>query len=58
MDEVDRLVSELQTLRRTLKKNAERIERDIAEHVILTTRVSQITKLSLTAISSFQHELN
>jgi hypothetical protein len=47
MDEVDRLVSELQTLRRTLKKNAERIERDVAEHVILTTQVSQITKIVL-----------
>jgi hypothetical protein len=47
MDEVDRLVSELQTLRRTLKKNAECIERDIAEHVILTTQVSQITKIVL-----------
>ena len=43
--EVDRLIGELQTLRRTLKTNGERIERDIAEYATLSSQASQITKI-------------
>ncbi|MGC2080844.1 MAG: hypothetical protein WA728_33480 [Xanthobacteraceae bacterium] len=43
--EVDRLIGELQTLRRTLKTNGERIERDIAEYATLSSQAFQITKI-------------
>ena len=50
IDEVDRLISELQTLRRTLKTNGERIERDIAEYATLSSQASQITKIVIDGV--------
>jgi chaperonin GroEL (HSP60 family) len=50
IEEVDRLISELQTLRRTLKTTGERIERDIAEYAILSSQASQITKIVLDGV--------
>jgi hypothetical protein len=45
IEEIDRLITELQTLRRTLKTTGERIERDIAEYATLTAQASQMTKI-------------
>jgi hypothetical protein len=50
IEEVDRLISELQTLRRTLKTNGERIERDIAEYATLSSQASQVTKIVLDGV--------
>ena len=50
IEEVDRLMSELQTLRRTLKTTGERIERDISEYAILSSQTSQITKIVLDGV--------
>jgi chaperonin GroEL (HSP60 family) len=50
IDEVDRLISELQTLRRTLKTTGERIERDIAEYATLSSQASQITKIVIDGV--------
>ena len=50
IEEVDRLMSELQILRRTLKTNGERIERDIAEYATLSSQASQITKIVLDGV--------
>jgi hypothetical protein len=50
IEEVDRLISELQTLRRTLKTTGERIERDIAEYATLSSQASQITKILIDGV--------
>jgi chemotaxis protein histidine kinase CheA len=50
IEEVDRLMSELQVLRRTLKTSGERIERDIAEYATLSSQTSQITKIVLDGV--------
>jgi hypothetical protein len=50
IEEVDRLISELQTLRRTLKTNGERIERDIAEYATLSSQTSQMTKIVIDGV--------
>jgi hypothetical protein len=50
IDEVDRLMSELQTLRRTLKTTGDRIERDIAEYATLSSQTSQITRIVLDGV--------
>jgi hypothetical protein len=50
IEEVDRLISELQTLRRTLKTNGERIERDIAEYATLSSQASQVTKIVIDGV--------
>jgi hypothetical protein len=50
IDEVDCLISELQTLRRTLKTTGERIERDIAEYATLSSQTSQITNIVLDVV--------
>ena len=50
IEEVDRLISELQTLRRTLKTTGERIERDIAEYATLSSQASQITKIVIDGV--------
>jgi hypothetical protein len=50
IDEVDRLISELQTVRRTLKTTGERIERDIAEYATLSSQASQITKIVIDGV--------
>jgi hypothetical protein len=50
MEEVDRLISELQTLRRMQKTTGERIERDIAEYTTLSSETSQITKIILDGV--------
>jgi chemotaxis protein histidine kinase CheA len=50
IDEVDRLMSELQTLRRTLKTTGERIERDIADYATLSSQTSQITSIVLDGV--------
>ena len=50
IEEVDRLIGELQTLRRTLKTTGDRIERDIAEYATLSSQTSQITKIVLDGV--------
>jgi chemotaxis protein histidine kinase CheA len=50
IEEVDRLISELQTLRRRLKTTGERIERDIAEYATLSSQTSQISKIVLDGV--------
>ena len=50
IDQVDHLITELQTLRRTLKTTGERIERDIAEYATLSSQASQITKIVLDGV--------
>ena len=50
IDEVDRLMGELQTLRRTLKTTGERIEREIAEYATLSSQATQITKIVLDGV--------
>ena len=43
--EIDNLISELQTLRRKLQTDGERIQRDIMEYAELSQRVMQLTKV-------------
>jgi hypothetical protein len=50
IEEVDRLIGELQTLRRTLKTTGDRIERDIADYATLSSQTSQITKIVLDGV--------
>jgi hypothetical protein len=50
IEEDERLISELQTLRRTLKTTGERIERDIAEYATLSSQASQITKIVIDGV--------
>ena len=45
VDEIDRLINELKTLRQTLKTTGERIERDIVEYATLSAQSSQLTKI-------------
>jgi hypothetical protein len=45
MGEIDNLISELQTLRRKLQTDGDRIQRDIAEHAELSQQVMQLTKI-------------
>jgi hypothetical protein len=45
IDEVDRLIIELQTLRQTLQTTGERIERDIADYATLSAQATQLTKI-------------
>ena len=45
MDEIDRLITELQTLRRKLQTDGERIERDIADYATLSAQATQLTKI-------------
>jgi hypothetical protein len=50
IDQVDHLITELQTLRRTLKTTGERIERDIVEYATLSSQASQITNIVLDGV--------
>ena len=43
--EIDGLLGELQTLRRKLQTDGDRIHRDIAEHAELSQQVMQLTKI-------------
>ena len=43
--EIDGLLGELQTLRRKLQTDGDRIQRDIAEHAELSRQVIQLTKI-------------
>ena len=43
--EIDGLLGELQTLRRKLQNDGDRIQRDIAEHAELSQQVMQLTKI-------------
>jgi hypothetical protein len=43
--EIDSLISELQTLRRKLQTDGERIQRDIAKHTELSQQVMQLTSI-------------
>ena len=45
IDEVDGLIRELQTLRRKIQTERERIERDITEYTTLSSQASQLTKI-------------
>ncbi|MGC2074651.1 MAG: hypothetical protein WA728_01155 [Xanthobacteraceae bacterium] len=50
IDEVDILIHELQTLRRKLQTERERIERDITEYATLSSQASQVTKIVLDGV--------
>ena len=50
IDEVDLLIHELQTLRRKLQTDRDRIERDITEYGTLSSQASQITKIVLDGV--------
>jgi len=50
IEKVDRLISELQTLRRTLKTTGERIESDITEYATLSSQASEITKIVIDGV--------
>jgi hypothetical protein len=43
--EIDNFISELQTLRRKLQTDGDRIQRDIAEYAELSQQVMQLTKI-------------
>jgi hypothetical protein len=43
--EIDSLISELQTLRKKLQTDGERIQRDIAKHAELSQQVMQLTTI-------------
>ena len=45
MGEIDSLISELQTLRRKLQTDGDRIQRDIAEYAELSQQVMQLTTI-------------
>jgi hypothetical protein len=45
MGEIDNLISDLQTLRRKLQTDGERIQRDIAEYAELSQQVMQLTTI-------------
>jgi len=45
MKEIDHLISELQTLRRKLQTDGERIERDIEQHAALSEQATRLTKI-------------
>jgi hypothetical protein len=45
VDQIDNLVRELQTLRRKLQTDGDRIQRDIAEHGALSQQVMQLTNI-------------
>ena len=45
MDEIDNLIRELQTLRKKLQTDGDRIERDIAKHAELSQQVMQLTAI-------------
>ena len=45
LGEIDNLISELQTLRRKLQTDGDRIQRDIAEYAELSQQVMQLTKI-------------
>jgi hypothetical protein len=45
MDEIDNLITELQTLRRKLQTDGDRIQCDIAKYAELSQQVMQLTKI-------------
>jgi hypothetical protein len=45
VDEIDSLIGELQTLRRKLQTDGDRIQRDIAKHAELSQQVMQLTTI-------------
>jgi hypothetical protein len=45
MGEIDSLINELQTLRRKLQTDGDRIQRDIAEYAELSQQVMQLTTI-------------
>jgi hypothetical protein len=45
MGEIDNLISELQTLRRKLRTDSDRIQRDIANYAELSQQVMQLTTI-------------
>ena len=45
MSEIANLISELQTLRKKLQTDGDRIQRDIADHSELSQQVMQLTKI-------------
>jgi hypothetical protein len=45
IEEIDRLIVELQTLRRKLQTDGGRIERDIVQHAALSEQATKLTKI-------------
>ena len=45
IEQIDRLIAELQTLRRKLQTDGDRIERDIMQHAALSEQATKLTKI-------------
>ena len=45
IEDIDRLISELQALRRKLQTDCDRIEHDIRQHAALSERATKMTKI-------------
>jgi hypothetical protein len=53
--EIDNLISELQTLRRKLQTDGDRIQRDIAQYAELSQQVMQLTTIISDSVSKLPH---
>ena len=57
MGEIDNLIGDLQTLRRKLQTDGERIQRDIAEYAELSQQVMQLTKIISDSVKKLPRDL-
>jgi chemotaxis protein histidine kinase CheA len=55
ISEVDNLIGELQTLRRKLQTDGDRIQRDIAEYAELSQQVMQLTTIISDSVKKLPH---
>ncbi len=53
--EIDSLISELQTLRRKLQTDGDRIQRDISEYAELSQQVMQLTTIISDSVKKLPH---
>jgi hypothetical protein len=53
--EIDNLIGELQTLRRKLQTDGDRVQRDIAEHAELSQQVMQLTTIISDSVKKLPH---
>ena len=56
--ELDRLIVELQTLRRKLTSDRDRIQRDIATYQGLTKRVMQVTEIITNSVKRLPGDIS
>jgi hypothetical protein len=55
ISEVDNLIGELQTLRRKLQTDGDRIQRDIAQYAELSQQVMQLTAIISDSVNKLPH---